>query len=74
MEFNLFQWIRQGVKQSILLGVSDAIETIGTPQDSDDINPRLLEFMRQESTAGQITGKGSRKRLGKSLKDMEPAA
>ncbi len=74
MEFNLFQWIRQGVKQSILLGVSDAIETIGTPQDSDDINPRLLEFMRQESTAGQITGKGGRKRLGKSLKDIEPAA
>ena len=30
MNFNLFLWIREGVKQSVLLGVSDAIEAIGT--------------------------------------------
>jgi hypothetical protein len=72
MNFNLFTWMREGVKQSILLGVSDAIETIGLPEDSDQMNPKFLEFMRQES--GQAKGKAGttrRKRLGRSLKDME---
>ena len=27
---NFFDWMRNGVKQSVLLGVSDAIETMGT--------------------------------------------
>ena len=55
MNFNLFLWIREGVKQSILLGVSDAIEAIGTPENSEDISPRLLEFMKQGSSdAAQV--------------------
>jgi hypothetical protein len=77
MEFNLFLWIRQGVKQSVLLGVSDAIEAIGTPENADDITPRLLEFMQGDSTgATSKTGRRSpkRKRLGKSLRDLENAA
>jgi hypothetical protein len=74
MEFNLFQWIREGVKQSVLLGVSDAIEAIGAPDNSEDISPRLLDFMRQEGSATQIPGQTRRKRLGKSLKDMEAPA
>jgi hypothetical protein len=76
MNFNLFLWIREGVKQSILLGVSDAIDTIGTPENSENITPRLLEFMRQGSTddASKSLGDGTkRKRLGRSLKDLEPA-
>ena len=72
MEFNLFTWIRAGVKQSVLLGVSDAIESIGTPDNSEEISPRLLEFMRQEKPAvGQRASDTRRKRLGKSLKDLE---
>lgn len=74
MEFNLFTWIRAGVKQSILLGVSDAIEAIGTPDNSEEISPRLLAFLRQEGAeaGGQRSvGDGRRKRLGKSLKDLE---
>lgn len=78
MNFNLFLWIREGVKQSVLLGVSDAIEAIGTPENSDDISPRLLEFMKSSSTdSGPKSGSGTgqRKRLGRSLKDLErPAA
>jgi hypothetical protein len=77
MQFNLFLWIREGVKQSVLLGVSDAIEAIGTPDNSEDISPRLLEFMRQDAggTAnGQVSGETRRKRLGKSLKDLETSA
>ncbi len=73
MNFNLFLWIREGVKQSVLLGVSDAIEAIGTPENSEDITPRLLEFMKQGSpdAAGKPGGAGQRKRLGRSLKDLE---
>ena len=74
MDFNLFLWIRQGVKQSVLLGVSDAIETIGAPENAEDITPRLLDFMRADSS-GATTKTGSRspkrKRLGKSLRDLE---
>jgi hypothetical protein len=78
MNFNLFLWIREGVKQSVLLGVSDAIEAIGTPDNSEDISPRLLEFMKQggaDSTPKSVAGAGQRKRLGRSLKELEsPAA
>jgi len=77
MNFNFFLWIREGVKQSVLLGVSDAVEAIGTPENSEDITPRLLEFMKQGSSdGGKSVGAGSqRKRLGRSLKDLEsPAA
>jgi hypothetical protein len=78
VNFNLFLWIREGVKQSVLLGVSDAIEAIGTPDNSDDISPRLLEFMKQGNTASSTKAVGAtsqRKRLGRSLKDLEsPAA
>jgi hypothetical protein len=77
VNFNLFLWIREGVKQSVLLGVSDAIEAIGTPENSEDISPRLLEFMRQGTAEGPskaVGGTGQRKRLGRSLKDLESPA
>ena len=73
MNFNLFTWVREGVKQSILLGVSDAIDTIGAPDNSDEICPRLLEHLRQ-GTGGEDdkrTAGSGRKRLGRSLKDLE---
>ena len=31
MDFNFFNWIRDGVKKSVLLGVSDAVDEIGVP-------------------------------------------
>lgn len=77
MNFNLFLWIREGVKQSVLLGVSDAIEAIGTPENSEDISPRLLEFMKQggaDNGVKAVSGTGQRKRLGRSLKDLESPA
>lgn len=74
MEFNLFTWIREGVKQSVLLGVSDAIEIVGMPDNSEEISPRLLEFMRESSSETNPRRKVTetrRKRLGKSLKDLD---
>ncbi len=36
MSVNFFSWIRDGVKQSVLLGVSDAIERLVRQKTSDD--------------------------------------
>ncbi len=76
MNVNFFEWLRDGVRQSVLLGVSDAIEQIGTPADSDDVHPGVAAFLQSDKTekkripGAAATGSG-RKRLGRSLKDIE---
>ena len=79
---NFFGWIRDGVKQSVLLGVSDAIETIGTPEDASTMHPNVVALLKGQSVeptahvaasrmpGGQATA--NKKRLGKSLRDIEP--
>lgn len=76
MNFNLFTWIREGVKQSVLLGVTDALDSIGTPEHGEDPRPKLLDFVR----AGSLPALGPRgeekssvkpRRLGRTLKDLE---
>jgi hypothetical protein len=85
MSVNFFEWIRDGVRQSVLLGVSDAIEQLGTPAETDDIHPGVAAFMASEKGEKKRVGaapvaaggnaSGNRKRLGRSLKDIdEPAA
>jgi hypothetical protein len=75
MQFNMFDWIRQGVKQSVILGVQDAMEAIGTP-DGDEARERLAAIL-QPATAGDpsaiAAAAGKRKRLGRSLRDFEGA-
>ena len=73
MQANLFQWIREGVRQSVLLGVSDAIEEIGTPDNNNGIQNELQKAIKagQTATASKSTG---RKRLGKSLKELDATA
>ena len=79
----LFNWIRDGVKQSVLLGVSDAIDTIGSPDENRALNPALLSFAKQpfdsranaridEPPPRKLPGASGRKRLGRSLRDIEP--
>lgn len=65
MQFNLFSWLREGVKRSVLLGVSDAVETIGTPDVETQLNEQLFAGIEQKSKPS-----AKRKRLGRSLKDM----
>lgn len=72
MNVNFFEWLRDGVRQSVLLGVSDAIEQIGTPADSDDLHPNVAAMLQGDAPKSKrLKSGGSRKRLGKSLKDME---
>ncbi len=78
MSFNLFQWIREGVRHSVVQGVADAVETIGTPPNNDNLSARLGEYLRQSETETmKIRAEapaGSRKRLGRSLKDIDAKA
>jgi hypothetical protein len=74
MQFNLFDWIREGVKRSVIQGVSDAMEAIGNPTGDD--GPARLAPLLATSDAGQpaIAGAAKRKRLGRSLRDVDGEA
>ena len=71
MHFNLFDWIREGVKRSVIEGVSDAMEAIGSP--TGDQGPARLAPLLATSDTGQsaIAGAAKRKRLGRSLRDVD---
>ena len=73
MQLNVFDWIREGVKRSVILGVSDAMEAIGTP-DGDDVHSRLAHLLPAtapaDATQPAIPG-GKRKRLGRSLREFD---
>lgn len=87
---NFFGWIRDGVRQSVLLGVSDAIDQLGTPPSTDELHPDVVAFLQNGAPAAAAAGVapklagnasgganagrnsgGNRKRLGRSLKDIE---
>ena len=76
MQFNLFAWIREGVRRSVLLGVNDAVEEIGAPHGDEVWKERLvslLEAPAAESGTDSATAQaGKRRRLGRSLKDFSP--
>lgn len=72
--FNVFTWIREGVRQSVLLGVSDALEQLGSAADGEEAKPRLLDLARRSDLLP--TNEASRsdakpKRLGRSLREIE---
>ena len=74
---NFFTWIRDGVRQAVLPGVSDAVGDIGQPPESDDVRQYLLEAMRSggpDKSAGTATLpiQARRKKLGRSLNDIQP--
>jgi hypothetical protein len=77
MQFNLFAWIREGVRQSVLMGVTDAIENIGTPVGTEDVTPHLKAMMAPRnldalpSLQRTVNEAAPRKRLGRSLKDID---
>jgi hypothetical protein len=75
MQFNLFAWIREGVRRSVILGVNDAVEEIGAPQGDEAWKERLVSLLEAPADEGaSATGvaTGKRKRLGRSLKDFSP--
>lgn len=74
MSFNFFSWLRDGVKQSVILGVSDAVQDLGTPREGDEIEQRLLAFVQPSGTAAaprQISGATPRRKLGRTLEQIQ---
>jgi hypothetical protein len=76
---NFFTWIRDGVRHAVLLGVSDAVNDIGTPVSGDDIGRRLLDQVRTSPTAliSETPPKpdhSTRKKLGRSLEQIQTAS
>jgi hypothetical protein len=73
---NFFNWIRDGVRHAVLLGVSDAVGDIGTPVEGDDISQRLLEALRSNQPAiadARSPDRSPRKKLGRSLEQIQSA-
>ncbi|MBQ6107018.1 MAG: hypothetical protein Q4A17_11580 [Thermoguttaceae bacterium] len=67
---NFFDWIRQGVKRSVLEGVADAVDQLGTPAEQDQIREQLLAYSSPEARTPLIEGHqqgGMRKRLGRGI-------
>lgn len=72
MDFNFFQWIREGVRRSVLLGVSDAINEIGAPHEDDEVAKRMFgRFESGPASPPLAKDTGNRKRLGRSLKNVQ---
>ena len=72
---NFFEWVRVGVKQSVLAGFADAVESIGVPVEDKGETKELLQSLRGNSAAMIAPGGKSshpRKRLGRSLTHMQP--
>lgn len=73
MQLNVFEWIREGVKRSVILGVQDAVDAIGTPAH-DDIRTRLAALAPPadaSSAESPLAGGTKRKRLGRSLREFD---
>ena len=77
---NFFTWIRDGVRQAVLLGVTDAVSDIGTPTEGDDISHRLLEAIRSghatlpNEADANPNRSPQRKKLGRSLEQIQASA
>ena len=69
MKINFFDWIREGVRQSVLLGLSDAAVEIGSPKEAEELNQQLFSQLQQGriTAEGTKNGRGKRKALGRSL-------
>ena len=83
---SFFGWIREGVKDSVIRGVGDAIEQLGVPDEDGNAPPQVLAFLRGDggqqrmevndmvtTSAATTAPNRSRRRLGKSLKEIDGA-
>jgi hypothetical protein len=76
-----FAFIREGVRRSVLLGFSDAIDELGNRKAGEDLGEHLATALRQsiaiDAASGEPAAIGAvassapqRKRLGKSLEQI----
>jgi len=85
MDFNFFDWIRKGVKHSVLLGVTDAVEQMGMPTEEESSKEKILSFLQSEEPQKlaspnpamprrRLGGGGASpvKKLGRSIAEIAP--
>jgi hypothetical protein len=79
MNFNFFDWIRDGVKRSVLMGVSEAVETMGMPPDDESSKDKILSFLQSDEPQKIVSapvsrrltgGSGSPRKLGRSIAEI----
>ena len=79
---SFFQWLREGVRQAVVLGLADAVEDVGSRSREEDFGPALAQSLRErltehsepavlEAAAAPTT---SRRRLGRSLETIRKTA
>lgn len=73
---NFFNWIREGVRQAVLLGVSEAVESIGPAPNGEDMSKRMLEVLRRggpqvDTNHLPVSASPKRKKLGRTLNEIQ---
>lgn len=77
---SFFHWVREGVRQAVVLGFADAMEEVGTRTREEDFGATLAQSLRErlavsaEPTVIESTASKGRRRLGRSLEAMQKAA
>jgi hypothetical protein len=79
MSMSFFQWVREGVRQAVVLGLADAVEDVGTRMRGEDLGPALAQSLRERLTVAPADSAHAavlesspaagapRRRLGRSL-------
>jgi hypothetical protein len=76
MDFNFFDWLRNGVKNSVLHGVNDAVNTMGMPPE-DSNKDKVLGWLTKNTDndpavrrVSNTAAPAGTKKLGRSLSDI----
>ncbi|MBQ9875334.1 MAG: hypothetical protein IJM30_12845 [Thermoguttaceae bacterium] len=80
-DFNFFEWIREGVKRSVLMGVSDAVETMGAPHDPEASRDKIMAFLKEDAETPSATRRrvsssasSGQRKLGRSIAEIHPTS
>lgn len=74
MQINFFTWIRQGVRQSVLMGVADAVDDLGVQEHDAKYSKSIRDAVKQSAAEFSLAdgrAPNTRRRLGKSLRDID---
>ncbi len=78
---SLFEWVRAGVRQAVVLGFADAMEDVGSRTREEDFGATLAQSLRsrldvqpEPTVIESKSVAGGRRRLGRSISKETVAA
>jgi hypothetical protein len=82
---SFFQWVREGVRQAVVLGLADAIDDVGTRSRDEDLGATLAQTLRDRlavtkeaspviESAVATAAPAGRRRLGRSIEGLRKSA